>query len=115
FGFMHEVEMMRAHNLGLGGNLNNAIVIDDTDVLNPEGLRYPDEFVRHKILDAIGDLYIVGHPIVGAFEGYKSGHAINNALLRAVLADETAYDRVEFADSDDLPDAFHELNIRNCG
>lgn len=77
---MHEVEMMRAHNLGLGGNLNNAIVIGDTDVLNPEGLRYPDEFVRHKILDAIGDLYIVGHPIVGAFEGYKSGHAVNNAL-----------------------------------
>ena len=84
FGFMQEVELMRAHNLGLGGNLSNAIVIDDTDVLNPEGLRYPDEFVRHKILDAIGDLYIVGHPIIGAFEGYKSGHAINNALLRGV-------------------------------
>ena len=109
FGFMHEVEMMRAHNLGLGGNLNNAIVIDDMDVLNPEGLRYPDEFVRHKILDAIGDLYIVGHPIIGAFEGYKSGHAINNALLRAVLADETAYEWVEFADDEDLPSAFHEL------
>ena len=109
FGFMHEVEMMRAHNLGLGGNLNNAIVIDDMDVLNPEGLRYPDEFVRHKILDAIGDLYIVGHPIIGAFEGYKSGHAINNALLRAVLADETTYEWVEFADDEDLPSAFHEL------
>ena len=109
FGFMHEVEMMRAHNLGLGGNLNNAIVIDDMDVLNPEGLRYPDEFVRHKILDAIGDLYIVGHPIIGAFEGYKSGHAINNALLRAVLADESAYEWVEFADDEDLPTAFHEL------
>ena len=108
-GFMHEVEMMRAHNLGLGGNLNNAIVIDDMDVLNPEGLRYPDEFVRHKILDAIGDLYIVGHPIIGAFEGYKSGHAINNALLRAVLADESAYEWVEFADDEDLPTAFHEL------
>jgi UDP-3-O-acyl N-acetylglycosamine deacetylase len=101
--------MMRAHNLGLGGNLNNAIVIDDMDVLNPEGLRYPDEFVRHKILDAIGDLYIVGHPIIGAFEGYKSGHAINNALLRAVLADETAYEWVEFGDDEDLPSAFHEL------
>ena len=100
---------MRAHNLGLGGNLNNAIVIDDMDVLNPEGLRYPDEFVRHKILDAIGDLYIVGHPIIGAFEGYKSGHAINNALLRAVLADETAYEWVKFADDEDLPTAFHEL------
>ncbi len=70
---------------------------------------YPDEFVRHKILDAIGDLYIVGHPIIGAFEGYKSGHAINNALLRAVLADETAYEWVEFADDEDLPSAFHEL------
>lgn len=115
FGFMHEVEMMRAHNLGLGGNLNNAIVIDDTDILNPEGLRYPDEFVRHKILDAIGDLYIVGHPLIGAFEGYKSGHAINNALLRAVLADETAYEWVEFADNENLPAAFHELNLKKCG
>jgi len=86
FGFMHEVEMMRAHNLGLGG-----------------------ECSRHKILDAIGDLYIVGHPIIGAFEGYKSGHAINNALLRAVLADESAYEWVEFADDEDLPTAFHEL------
>jgi len=109
FGFMQEVELMRAHNLGLGGNLSNAIVIDDTDVLNPEGLRYPDEFVRHKILDAIGDLYIVGHPIIGAFEGYKSGHAINNALLRAILADESCYEWVEFLNDADLPSAFHEL------
>lgn len=109
FGFMQEVEMMRSHNLGLGGNLNNAIVIDDTDVLNPDGLRYPDEFVRHKILDAIGDLYIVGHPIVGAFEGFKSGHAINNALLRAVLADESNYEWVEFADDEALPPAFFRL------
>lgn len=106
FGFMQEVELMRAHNLGLGGNLTNAIVIDDMDVLNPEGLRYPDEFVRHKILDAIGDLYIVGHPIIGAFEGYKSGHAINNALLRTILADETAFEWVEFPDNQALPDAF---------
>ena len=110
FGFMQEVEMMRSHNLGLGGNLNNAIVIDDTDVLNPEGLRYPDEFVRHKILDAIGDLYIVGAPIIGAFEGFKSGHAINNALLRAVLADERNYEWVEFPDDADLPAAFHGLS-----
>lgn len=106
FGFMQEVEMMRAHNLGLGGNLNNAIVIDETDVLNPDGLRYPDEFVRHKILDAIGDLYIVGYPIIGAFEGYKSGHAINNALLRAVLADETAFEWVEIPDEYKLPKSF---------
>lgn len=109
FGFMQEVELMRSHNLGLGGNLSNAIVIDDTDVLNPEGLRYPDEFVRHKILDAIGDLYIVGHPIIGAFEGYKSGHAINNALLRAILEDETCYEWVEFVDDEGLPAAFHSL------
>lgn len=88
FGFMQEVELMRSHNLGLGGNLTNAIVIDDFDVLNPEGLRYPDEFVRHKILDAIGDLYIAGHPIIGAFEGLKSGHAINNALLRKMFSDQ---------------------------
>ena len=109
FGFMQEVELMRAHNLGLGGNLSNAIVIDDTDVLNPEGLRYSDEFVRHKILDAIGDLYIVGHPIIGAFEGYKSGHAVNNALLRAILADRSCYEWVEFPNDADLPPSFHEL------
>lgn len=106
FGFMQEVELMRKHGLGLGGNLTNAIVIDETDVLNPDGLRYPDEFVRHKILDAIGDLYIVGHPIIGAFEGHKSGHAINNALLRAILADESCYEWVEFAENDDAPESF---------
>lgn len=107
FGFMQEVEMMRSHNLGLGGNLTNAIVIDDTDVLNPDGLRYSDEFVRHKILDAIGDLYILGHPIIGAFDGYKSGHAINNALLRAVLADESAYQWVSFDEEHEaVPPAF---------
>ncbi|MDO5686803.1 MAG: UDP-3-O-acyl-N-acetylglucosamine deacetylase [Neisseria sp.] len=109
FGFMQEVELMRTHNLGLGGNLNNAIVIDDTEILNPEGLRYGDEFVRHKILDAIGDLYICGHPIIGAFEGYKSGHAINNALLRRILADESAYEWVTFPDNVALPAAFHAL------
>lgn len=106
FGFMQEIEMMRAHNLGLGGNLNNAIVIDETNVLNPDGLRYPDEFVRHKILDAIGDLYILGHPIIGAFEGYKSGHAINNALLRTILADETAFEWQEFANDESSPRSF---------
>lgn len=105
FGFMKEVEMMRSHGLGLGGNLSNAIVIDDVDVLNPDGLRYPDEFVRHKILDAIGDLYIIGHPIIGSFEGYKSGHAINNALLRAILADESSHEWVSFK-NDDSPNSF---------
>ena len=111
FGFMQEVELMRQHGLGLGGNLSNAIVIDDVDVLNPEGLRYPDEFVRHKILDAIGDLYIIGHPIIGAFEGYKSGHAINNALLRAVLSDEQSFEWVVFDDNDEhLPTAFSSVD-----
>ena len=110
FGFMQEVELMRSHNLGLGGNLNNAIVIDDTDVLNPDGLRYEDEFVRHKILDAIGDLYIAGHPIIGAFTGYKSGHAVNNALLRKILADESAYEWVSFSQNKGLPAAFHGLS-----
>lgn len=111
FGFMQEVELMRQHGLGLGGNLSNAIVIDDVDVLNPEGLRYPDEFVRHKILDAIGDLYIIGHPIIGAFEGYKSGHAINNALLRAILSDEHSFEWVVFDDNDEhLPTAFSSVD-----
>ncbi len=109
FGFMQEVELMRSHNLGLGGNLNNAIVIDDLDVLNPEGLRYPDEFVRHKILDAIGDLYVIGHPIIGEFVGHKSGHAINNVLLRKVLSDPTCYEWVSFEEEGSLPGAFHEL------
>ena len=109
FGFMQEVEMMRAHGLGLGGNLSNAVVIDDNDVLNPEGLRYPDEFVRHKILDAVGDLYVIGAPIIGAFEGHKSGHAINNALLRAILADPESYEWVTFPHNQNLPAAFHAL------
>ncbi|OAM29105.1 MULTISPECIES: UDP-3-O-acyl-N-acetylglucosamine deacetylase [Eikenella] len=109
FGFMQEVEMMRAHGLGLGGNLSNAVVIDDNDVLNPEGLRYPDEFVRHKILDAVGDLYVIGAPIIGAFEGYKSGHAINNALLRAILADPASYEWATFPHDQNLPGAFHAL------
>lgn len=111
FGFMHEVEMMRTHGLGLGGNLSNAIVIDDVDVLNPEGLRYSDEFVRHKMLDAIGDLYIIGHPIIGSFEGYKSGHAINNALLRAILADPESYEWAEFNGDNmkSLPSSFYGI------
>lgn len=112
FGFMQEVELMRSHNLGLGGNLNNAIVIDEADVLNPEGLRYPDEFVRHKILDAIGDLYTLGHPIIGAFEGFKSGHAINNVLLRQTLATPDAFEWVTFPHDQALPAAFHALSSK---
>ncbi|CUA83580.1 UDP-3-O-[3-hydroxymyristoyl] N-acetylglucosamine deacetylase [Gulbenkiania indica] len=109
FGFMHEVEYMRNHGLGRGGNLNNAIVIDDEFVLNPEGLRFPDEFVRHKILDAIGDLYIIGHPLIAAFSGCKSGHALNNRLLRQLLATPSAWEYVSFKDPLDAPSSFHRL------
>ena len=109
FGFMHEVEYMRQHGLGRGGNLGNAIVIDDEYVLNPEGLRFPDEFVRHKILDAIGDLYIVGHPLIAAFSGHKSGHALNNQLLRALQAQPEAWEFVSFADAEAVPSSFHRL------
>ncbi|QRN41316.1 MAG: UDP-3-O-acyl-N-acetylglucosamine deacetylase [Neisseriaceae bacterium] len=109
FGFMQEIELMRTHNLGLGGNLNNAIVIDDEGILNPEGLRYPDEFVRHKVLDAIGDLYVIGYQIIGHFKGYKSGHAINNSLLRKILESDDNYDLVTFPNDEKLPSAFHYL------
>lgn len=110
FGFMQEIEFMRSHNLGLGGNLNNAIVIDEGDVLNPDGLRFKDEFVRHKILDAIGDLYVIGHPIIGAFEGVRSGHAINNLLLRQLLNEPDSYEYTTFNNEDlGLPNSFHEL------
>jgi len=94
FGFMHEIELLQANNLALGGSLDNAIVMDNYRVLNEDGLRYGDEFVRHKVLDAIGDLYLLGHGLLGAFTGYKSGHALNNKLLRALLADQTAWELV---------------------
>ena len=87
FGFMRDLETLREHNLALGGNLDNAIVLDDSEVLNEDGLRYEDEFVKHKILDAIGDLYLLGHSIIGEFSGFKSGHGLNNQLLRALLAE----------------------------
>lgn len=109
FGFMHEVEYMRQHGLGLGGSLDNAIVIDDEYVLNPEGLRFPDEFVRHKILDAIGDLYIIGHPLIAAFSGHKSGHAMNNKLLRKLLETPDAWEYISFVDPLDAPSSFHRL------
>ena len=96
FGFMRDLEYMRERNLGLGGSMDNAIVLDEFRVLNEDGLRYADEFVRHKILDAIGDLYLVGSPILGAYEGYKSGHALNNKLARALLADASAWEKVSF-------------------
>ena len=95
---MRDLEFMRERNLGLGGSMDNAIVLDEFRVLNDDGLRYADEFVRHKILDAVGDLYLAGHPIIGAFEGYKSGHALNNKLVRALLADASAWEEVTFTD-----------------
>ena len=87
FGFMRDLEYMRSRNLALGGNLDNAIVLDDYRILNEDGLRYEDEFVKHKILDAIGDLYLLGHSLIGEFSGYKSGHGLNNRLLRTLIAD----------------------------
>ena len=96
FGFMRDLEFMRARNLALGGTMDNAIVLDDYRVLNEDGLRYEDEFVKHKILDAIGDLYLLGHCLIGEFRGYKSGHGLNNRLLRALIADAGAWEEVTF-------------------
>lgn len=96
FGFMRDLEYMRERNLGLGGSMDNAIVLDEFRVLNDDGLRYADEFVRHKILDAVGDLYLAGGPVLGAYEGYKSGHALNNKLVRALLADASAWEWASF-------------------
>ncbi|ODU44668.1 UDP-3-O-acyl-N-acetylglucosamine deacetylase [uncultured Aquimonas sp.] len=103
FGFMKDIEMLRERNLVLGGSMDNAIVLDDYRVLNEDGLRYEDEFVKHKILDAIGDLYLLGHSLIGAFYGYKSGHGLNNQLLRAMLADASAWEEVTFEDEATAP------------
>ena len=103
FGFMRDIEYLRSHNLALGGSLDNAIVLDDYRVLNEDGLRYDDEFVRHKILDAIGDLYLMGYGIVGAYTGYKSGHGLNNQLAQALLADQQAFDIVTYDDLETAP------------
>jgi UDP-3-O-[3-hydroxymyristoyl] N-acetylglucosamine deacetylase len=106
FGFMRDVELLREKNLVLGGSLDNAVVVDDYRILNEDGLRYEDECVKHKILDAIGDLYLLGHSLIGAFSGYKSGHALNNALLRTLLANEKAWELVSFEDGYDAPISF---------
>ena len=98
FGFMRDIEMLREHNLALGGSMDNAVVLDDYRVLNEDGLRYEDEFVKHKILDAIGDLYLLGHSLVGAYYAHKSGHELNNKLLLTLMADATAWEEVSFAD-----------------
>lgn len=103
FGFMQEVEWMRSQGLALGGSLDNAIVLDDYRVLNNDGLRYDDEFVKHKVLDAIGDLYILGHPLLGAFTAHKSGHALNNQLLRALMARQDAWEFVTFERDEEAP------------
>lgn len=106
FGFMHDLEFMRERNLGLGGSMDNAIVLDEFRVLNDDGLRYADEFVRHKILDAVGDLYLAGRPILGAYEGFKSGHALNNKLVRALLAEQSAWEEVTFERDEPVPVVF---------
>jgi UDP-3-O-[3-hydroxymyristoyl] N-acetylglucosamine deacetylase len=109
FGFTKDVEMMRSRGLGLGGNMDNVIVVDDYRVLNSDGLRYDDEFVKHKILDAIGDLHIAGKPLLASYVAYKSGHALNNKLLRKLLADETAFEVVSFDIEAEAPAGFAEL------
>ena len=108
FGFMRDMETLRARNLALGGSLDNAIVLDDFRVLNEDGLRYEDEFVKHKILDAIGDLYLLGHSLIGEFSGHKSGHALNNKLLRNLLADTTTWEEVVFQSYADAPISYIE-------
>jgi UDP-3-O-[3-hydroxymyristoyl] N-acetylglucosamine deacetylase len=109
FGFTRDVEMMRSHGLALGGGLDNAIVMDDVKVLNADGLRYQDEFVKHKILDAIGDLYVIGKPLLAAYSAFRSGHAMNNQLLRALLAQPDAYEIVTFQQDRDAPAGFAQL------
>jgi UDP-3-O-[3-hydroxymyristoyl] N-acetylglucosamine deacetylase len=106
FGFMREVEWLRGRNLALGGSLDNAVVVDDYRVLNEDGLRYEDEFVKHKILDAIGDLYLLGHSLIGAFHGHKSGHELNNQLLRKLLATSSAWEQVTYAKVEEAPISF---------
>ena len=106
FGFMKDIEMLRQNNLALGGSLDNAIVVDDDRIINEDGLRYADEFVKHKILDAIGDLYLLGHSLIGEFTGYKSGHGLNNKLLRALLNDKDAWEMVTFDDEENAPISF---------
>lgn len=106
FGFMQDLEALREAGLARGGSLDNAIVMDSYHILNDDGLRYEDEFVKHKILDAIGDLYLLGHPLIGSFSAYKSGHALNNRLLRMLCKDKAAWELVSFDDPEDAPIAF---------
>lgn len=106
FGFLSDFEQLQANNLALGCGLENVVVVDDYRVINEDGLRYHDEFVKHKILDVVGDLYLLGHPVIGAFSGYKSGHALNNVLLKKLLAEQEAWEIVTFEDPAQLPISF---------
>jgi len=110
FGFMRDIEALRANQLALGGSLDNAIVLDDFKILNEDGLRYENELVKHKILDVVGDLYLLGHSLIGAFTGHKSGHALNNQLIRRLKQDQEAWELVTFEDeSQPLPISFGQL------
>ena len=113
FGFMQEVETLRSMGLARGGSLDNAIVLDEYRILNNDGLRYNDEFAKHKVLDAIGDLYMLGHPLIGAFTAHKSGHALNNQLLRALLADAEAWEFATFERVEEAPNGFQHQSAPN--
>jgi len=106
FGFMKDIEKLRENNLALGASVDNAIALDDYRIVNEDGLRYEDEFVRHKVLDAIGDLYLLGHSLIGAFSGHKSGHEVNNKLLRKLLVETDAWELVSFDEEKDAPISF---------
>jgi len=112
FGFMQDVEAMRSAGLALGGSLQNAIVLDETRVLNSEGLRYDNEFAKHKVLDAIGDLYLLGHSLIGRYAAYKSGHALNNAVSRLLLTRPDAFELVTFQSAADVPSAFQSWRLQ---
>ena len=112
FGFMQDVEMLRGIGLARGGSMENAIVMDEYRILNADGLRFDDEFVRHKILDAIGDLYLIGHPLLASYTAHKSGHGLNNQLLRALLAQPDSYEIVTFADASSAPGSYSEQEQR---
>ena len=114
FGFMQDVEALRAAGLILGGNLQNAIVLDETRILNSEGLRYDNEFAKHKVLDAIGDLYLLGHPLIGKYTAYKSGHGLNNALSRALLSRPEAWELITFDAPADVPSAFRSWQAQGA-
>ena len=111
FGFMQELEAMREAGLGLGGSLQNAVVLDEYRVLNSEGLRYDNEFVKHKVLDAIGDLYLLGRPMIGQYTAFKSGHGLNNALARALLSRPDAFELTAFRKADEVPSAFQDWQL----